>query len=202
MTDIGPSTTSKHRLRYLPRPLKRFLNKLYWLGYDGLDFLAEVVGWIPFHFLRLVAYRLLKVRIGSQTSIHRKCRFYRPGGVQIGKGSVINRDVLLDGRSTLHIGNSVSISESTLIFTLEHDPNSPTFAQRGGTVQIHDYVFVGSRATILPGITVGEGAVVAAGAVVTRDVAPYTIVAGVPARPIGERRRDLCYSLDYSKFLG
>ncbi len=115
---------------------------------------------------------------------------------------MINRDVLLDGRKGLRIGNNVSISEGAVILTLEHDPNSPDFANRGATVQIEDYVFVGARAIILPAVTVCRGAVVAAGAVVTHDVAPYTIVGGVPARPISERSRDLHYQLDYRKFLG
>ena len=136
------------------------------------------------------------------TSIHRNCRFYRPGGVSIGAHTVINRDVLLDGRSGLRIGDNVSISEGSQILTLEHDPNSPSFEWSGAPVIIGDRVFLGARAIILPGMTVGEGAVVAAGAVVTHDVPPYTIVGGVPARPIGERRRDLAYSLDYRKFLG
>jgi len=102
----------------------------------------------------------------------------------------------------LYIGSNVSISEGTAIFTLEHDPNSPTFDNRGAPVRIADYVFLGARAIVLPGVTIGEGAVVGAGAVVTRDVAPFTIVAGVPAKPIGQRSRDLAYSLDYRKFLG
>ena len=56
-------------------------------------------------------------------------------------------------------------------------------------------------AIVLPGVTIGEGAIVAAGAVVTRDVAPYTIVAGAPARPVGERRRDLSYQLNFDPSL-
>jgi acetyltransferase-like isoleucine patch superfamily enzyme len=102
----------------------------------------------------------------------------------------------------LSIGSNVSISEGVCIFSLEHDPNSADFAPRGAPVSINNYVFVGARALILPGVVLGNGCVVAAGAVVTRDVPPFTIVAGVPAKPIGQRRQDLTYALDYRKFLG
>jgi maltose O-acetyltransferase len=102
----------------------------------------------------------------------------------------------------LTVGNHVSISEGVAVFTLGHDPASPEFEKRGAPVCIGDRVFVGTRAMILPGVTVGEGAVVAAGALVTRDVAPFTMVAGVPAQPIGQRPRHLTYILNYRKFLG
>jgi maltose O-acetyltransferase len=150
----------------------------------------------------LRAGRRTVVRIGHKTSLHRGCRFYRPSGVQLGHNSIVNRDVLLDGRMGLTIGNNVSISEGVAIFTLEHDPNSPEFADRGAPVTIQDRVFIGARAIILPGVTLNEGSVVAAGAVVTRNVEAYTIVGGVPAKPIGQRRTDLDYTLDYCKFLG
>jgi maltose O-acetyltransferase len=65
--------------------------------------------------------------------------------------------------------------------------NDPLFREVLAPVTIADHVWIGSRAMILPGITVGEGAVVAAGAVVTRNVEPYTVVAGVPACPISTR---------------
>ncbi|HOU11921.1 MAG TPA: acyltransferase [Anaerolineae bacterium] len=197
-----------HKLRewtrkHLPSPLKRFILWLYWLWYDACDFLVEQTGHLWFHNLRLWIYRhIFNIRIGTHTSLHRRCRFYRPVGVVIGEHTVINRQVLLDGRSGLTIGNNVSISEGAVILTLEHDPNSPTFENRGAPVTIHDRAFIGAQAMILPGVTIGEGAVIAARAVVTHDVAPYTIVAGVPARPIGERSRDLTYTLDYRKFLG
>ncbi len=198
-----PELSQGHRLRRLPLPVKRVLNSLYWIGYDATDFLTEQTGHIWFHGLRLWMYRhLFKITIGPHTSIHRGCRFYRPAGVVIGAHTVINREILLDGRSGLTIGDNVSISEGTIILTLDHDPNSPNFENRGGSVVIGDRAFVGTRAMILPGTTISEGAIVAARAVVTRDVAPYTIVAGIPARPIGERSRELTYTLDYRKFLG
>ncbi len=187
----------------LPYGIRRMLNRFYWLWYDFRDFLAESTGWVPSHGFRLFIYRyVLQMKIGPGTNIHRYCRFYRPAGVQLGQHTVINRDVLLDGRTGIQIGNNVSISEGVAILTLEHDPHSSTFAERGAPVRIGDRVFVGARALVLPGITIGEGAIIGAGAVVTRDVAPFAIVAGVPARPIGQREANLDYTLDYRKFLG
>ncbi len=189
--------------KYAPLRLKLLLSRWYWRWVDARDFFVEIAGRVPSHSLRLLLYRrIFGVRIGKGVSIHRKCRFYRPNGVTIGAHSVINRDVLLDGRMGLEIGTNVSISEGTLVLTLEHDPNSPTFTQRGAPVVIRDRAFLGTRSVVLPGITIGEGAVVAAGAIVTHDVTPYSMVAGVPARPIGERSRDLAYTLKYRKFLG
>lgn len=186
-----------------PMRLKLLMSRWYWRSVDALDYLVELTGLIPSHRLRLLLYRrLFFIKIGPMSSIHRCCRFYRPSGVNIGSNVVVNRDVLLDGRSGLSIGNNTSISEGAHILTMEHDPNSPTFALRGSPVMIGGSVFLGARSTILPGITIGEGAVVAAGAVVTHDVEPYTVVGGVPARPIGLRSRDLSYELDYRKFLG
>lgn len=203
MTRVGYRLSNLSALHRLPQSVKRLLNALYWRAFDARDYVAEFVGCLPSHTLRLLLYRtVLRIQVGHRTSVHRGCRLYRSSHVIIGSNTVINREVLLDGRMGLRIGNNVSISEGAAIFTLEHDPNSPDFANRGGLVQIEDYVFVGARAIILPGVTVGRGAVVAAGAVVTHDVAPYTIVGGVPARPIGERSRDLHYQLNYRKFLG
>jgi maltose O-acetyltransferase len=69
-------------------------------------------------------------------------------------------------------------------------------------VVIGDHAWIGYRALVLPGVTIGEGGVVAAGAVVTKDVPPYAIVAGNPARVVGQRTRDLTYELDYRPWLG
>lgn len=186
-----------------PLVLKSFLSSWYWRLQDAREYGIELVAAIPSHSIRLFAYRhLFQMFVGPHSSIHRSCRFYRPRGIRIGANCVVNRDVLFDGRMGVVVGDNTSISEGVAVFTLEHDPNSSTFGERGAEVRIGPNVFVGARAIILPGITVGEGAVVGAGAVVTRDVEPYSIVAGVPARPIGVRSRTIDYRLDYRKFLG
>jgi len=197
-----PSISRKYPFlhRYTPVAAKRLAWRMYWFWYDVRDALVAFVGLFPSHTIRLLLYRTLcGISIGPHSSIHMQCRFYNPRSVTIGRNSIINRGVLLDGRFPLTIGSNVSVSEEVMFVTLEHDPDSPTFENRGAPIVVQDRVFVGTRALILPGVTVGEGAVIAAGAIVTRDVEPYTIVAGVPARFLRQRSRNLEYELDYRK---
>ena len=84
----------------------------------------------------------------------------------------------------------MNISPEVMILTSDHDPNSPTFEDRKRSTVIGDRTWISSRAVVLPGADIGEGAIVAAGAVVHGSVAPWTIVAGNPARVIGQRSRD------------
>jgi maltose O-acetyltransferase len=131
------------------------------------------------------------------------CRFLNGRKIQLGERNVINFGCLLDGRRyEIRIGNDVSIGPEATILTLGHDPQSPDFADRGGDVVIGERVWIAYRAIILPGVNIGDGAVVAAGAVVTKDVEPYSIVAGVPATEIGTRNQDLRYHLSFHPFLG
>lgn len=81
--------------------------------------------------------------------------------------------------------------------TAEHDIDDPYFVGTEAPVHIGDYAWISSRATILPGVRIGNGAVVAAGAVVTKDVPDYTVVGGVPAKLIGVRNNQLKYEIDY-----
>lgn len=143
---------------------------------------------IPLHSIRKLFYRLAGVKIGKNSYIHMGARFYLPSGVQIGEGSIIGDHVFLDGRAPLKIGDNVDIASEVLIYNSEHDVQSEGFDPIEEPVEIGDYVFIGARAVILPGVKIGKGAVVAAGAVVTKDVSPFKIVGGVPAKEIGERK--------------
>lgn len=158
----------------------------------------RLTGYLPSNALRITIYRLIfGMRIGKGASIDGGCIIWGPGRITIGRGSVINRSVVLDGRFPLVIGENVSISLRSMILTLQHDLANPDFASEGAPVAIEDRAFIGAQAILLPGVTIGKGAAVAAGSVVTRDVEPYTIVAGVPAKAIGTRPRNLRYELQW-----
>src|SRR5262249_37357736 len=92
----------------------------------------------------------------------------------------------------------VSISDGTWLITGAHDISDPEFPAVYKPIVIEDHVWIGARATILPGVTIGKGAIITAGAVLTRDVDAFGIAAGVPARLVGTRDlRDPAYSLDF-----
>jgi acetyltransferase-like isoleucine patch superfamily enzyme len=109
---------------------------------------------------------------------------------------VINQKCLIYTSGGLVIGNNVSISAEVALVTGSHDINHPEFPSDYRPIVIDDYAWIGTRAMILRGVTIGQGAVVMAGAVVTKDVAPFAVVGGVPAQPVAERNlRDLSYQL-------
>lgn len=158
----------------------------------------HVVAHVPSFKLRHLWYRrVLGIQIAQHAGVHMGTyvwfwgpREIRRIGVRIGRNSVIGRNCTLDARSPLTIGDNVSLSPEVMILAGTHDVNDPHFAASEvgpWAVAIEDHVWIGARATIMPGVTVGRGAVVAAGSVVTKDVPPLAIVAGVPARPIGTR---------------
>ncbi len=156
---------------------------------------------IPFNSLRCFLYRhLIRVRLGRGSCIHMGVFLDKPYGVAIGEHTLVNARCILDGRGGLTIGNNVDIAMEAAIFTLSHDINAPDYRAVRGPVVIEDRACIYSRAMILPGVRIGEGAVVAAGSVVTRDVPPYVVVAGVPARRIGGRTRQLEYTLEVGRY--
>lgn len=157
----------------------------------------NLIAIFPSNTIRKLYYRaIIGIKIGQNTHIamgvfitgyHSRCN------ITIGSNCVINRNSYFDGRTGIVIGNNVNISFGTYILTLHHDYNHPKFPVIGKEVIIKDHVWIGANVGILPGVIIGEGAVVAAGAVVTKDVEPYVVVGGVPAKRISERNRDIDY---------
>lgn len=165
-------------------------------------FYNEFIGRIPMRTLRRLYLRASLGRFGTGSSVQMGCRFLNGRKIHLGNRNIINFGCLFDGRKfNIRTGDDVSIGPEAAILTLGHDPQSADFADRGGDVIIGDRVWIAFRAIILPGVTIGEGAVVAAGAVVTKDVPPYEIVAGIPARSVGKRNREIRYQLQFAPFL-
>lgn len=174
--------------------MKDFISGLY-------HYLINIVMWIPCHPLRRVCCAIFMKHFNWSSAVYRNVDIRTPYRITIGSHSIINKRCVLDGRGGIEIGNNVDIAQDVQIWTEQHDYNDPfTYTTVRKPVKIDEYVWVASRATILPGITVGRGAVVATGAIVTKDVPPYAVVAGVPAKIIGYRRKDLCYKLETRKW--
>lgn len=152
------------------------------------------ITYLPVHFVRNFFIHLLVKKVGNKCSFLMGLKLRRPQNIIIGNNVVTNRNVLLDGRGgLLSIGNNVDIAQETNIWTLEHDVHDDYHISSGGDVIIEDYVWIASRVTILPGVKLGKGAVVASCALVNKDVSSMAIVGGVPAKKIGERKSKLLY---------
>ena len=155
----------------------------------------RIIGYVPSSHIRHSIYRLFGMKLDKMSHIYMGAEIRSPSKISIGKGTSIGHRALLDGRGRLSIGNHVNFGTGVWVWTAEHQVNSLDFHIVKEPVVIEDFVWCSARVTILPGVKIGKGAVIAAGAVVTKDVAPFTIAGGVPAKKIGERSQELKYSI-------
>jgi len=130
-------------------------------------------------------WRFLGVKIGKSSVIRPGTAINAPFMVTIGDHSIIHGH--LKARGGISIGNHVEFVENVTISTQSHNLKSSAFEAIYQPVVIKDYCWLSINSIVIQGVTIGEGAVIAAGAVVTRDVEAWDIVAGIPARPIGKR---------------
>jgi len=166
--------------------------KRYYKG--GIDLLVRCIMIFPSLHVRMLLWRLLfRLKAEKRVVIHSNVYMRKIKNISIGYGTVVGHGTELDGRKGLKIGKNVNFSSDVKIYTLQHDYNSPDFAAVGGAVEIGDYAWISANAIILPNVRIGKGAVVAAGAVVTKDVEDYTVVGGIPARKISSRIKNLNY---------
>lgn len=159
------------------------------------EYLAWIVRYLPGYegfALRYGFYRLLFKRLDGFAYFYPGTRMQHVYGIEAGRNLHVNANVNLYGRGGLVIGDHVLIGPNAVIVSSQHQ-----FARRdlpivyqghaGERTVIGSHVWIGANACVMPGVTIADGTIVAAGAVVTKDTEPYTIVGGVPAEKIGER---------------
>lgn len=155
---------------------------------------TSIIPNFPSQTIRNWALRKMGAKMTKNVKFYEGISVRNPKGLVIEDGVSIGPKVLLDARCGLTIHKSAVIAYEVIIWTLNHDYNDENFCGKGAPVEIGAYAWICSRSIILPGIKIGEGAVVASGAIVTKDVEPYTVVGGVPARVIGQReKKEYCY---------
>lgn len=167
---------------YIKRELRTWKRSLY-------EFILNDVTPCLFsrHLRRFIYTKLYNAKIGKNVCMYRSLELRNPRNLVIDGDNSIGKNVMLDARKGLHIEKGCVIASHVLIWTLHHDYNSDDFHVIGAPVTLGAHSWICSRAIILPGVNIGKGAVVASGAVVTKDVPPYAIVGGIPARIIGKR---------------
>ena len=190
---ITPSHSAKSRMPgFIQRGVYRFIN--------GCNKVSNgYVGKIPSHRIRMFVYKnILGVSVDDKVVIYKGTLFRSAYRCHIGEGSIIGDDNLIDAREGVVIGKNCNLSTGVKIWNGQHDVQSSDFSYIGAPVTIDDYIWISGNVTVLPGVHIGKGAVIASGAVVTKDCEEYGIFAGVPAKKIGNRNRDLIYDFDGS----
>lgn len=162
--------------------------------------LNVIISNLPISPLRHAYYKhVCGMTIGSNTQIWMGARFTgdRMHHINIGNRCSIPYNSFWVVGDNITVGDNVVFGHNVSLYTSDHDPDDPKFARRNAPIDIHDWTWIGSQVMIMKGVTIGEGAVVAAGSIVAEDVAPHTIVAGRPARFVRERgTRDFTYKIE------
>ena len=156
---------------------------------------------IPSNHLRKLALRCMGAKLGKNVVLYSGFEVRCPWNLIIGDGTTVGHKCILDCRGGITIGSNVNFSSEAAVWTAQHDPQSQTFAIKVAAVIIEDRAWLSFRSTVLPGITIHEGAVLAAHAVATKDIPPFVVAGGVPAKIIGTRNENLSYNLADSGYL-
>lgn len=187
------------------------INKDYNSGHTGfvgflgrsvlnyIRFTSIIIGYIPLHCIRLFLYKhVFLIKCGSDSIIHYGLTIMGNEKIEIASNTIIGDMCTLDGRNGLYIGHNVNFSSKVSVYTEQHDYKNNNFDSYNSSklaVKIKDYAWIGPNVIILPGVTIGEGAVIGAGSVVTKDIEPYTLAVGIPAKAVSTRPKHLKYNL-------
>ena len=199
---IGVPAEKKEKAYEETAHQESLVKRIYFWGQSYLAGLTRynliLVGKIPSYFIRKILYKFVfRMKISMKTTIGGGCEIRSPWNISIGKSTIMT-GCLLDGRSKIQIGDNVVFGSFVHVWTMEHDMDDPyfrTLEHNKQPVIIENRAWICSDSTILPGVHIGEGAVVASRACVTKDCEPFTVYGGVPAKKIKDRNRNLKYEL-------
>lgn len=172
--------------------MKKIKHFVYWLIHLSL----LIIWHIPSQNIRLLFYKIMWMKIWKKSIIYYWSEIYIPFWISIWNNSIIWSRSVLDWRNKIFIWNNVNFSSEVMVFTKQHDYNSPNFDVKWWSVIIKDNVWIWPRVVILPWVIINEWAVVWAWAVVTKNVDAFTFVWWVPAKEIKKRNKEISYVLN------
>jgi putative colanic acid biosynthesis acetyltransferase WcaF len=156
-----------------------------------------LITFLPSHRLRQWWLRMLGAHIGRNSTVMMGTTMFAPKQLSIGDRCVVAERCVLDARGGITLEDDVVLASDVQLRTADHDPSAPDFTARFRPIVVRRYAWLGTRCLLLGGVTIGYGGVVAAHALAVEDVPEYTVVGGVPAKPIAQRSRDLDYNPSY-----
>ena len=160
-----------------------------------------VINKIPSRHIRKWFYQLMGAEIGKNTFPCRRVEVLLPKGLKLADGVAVGWFAELDARGGISIDHDTNISSHVKMITGSHDIDDQAYTADFKPIHVGHHCWVGTGATILQGVNIGDGAVVAAGAVVTKDVPPYEVWGGVPAKYIRKRTDVSEYRIGKTPFL-
>jgi putative colanic acid biosynthesis acetyltransferase WcaF len=180
------NTHSQRSAYTSPWTLRRRIALLFWQVIWTLT-----CAWTPkpFNGWRLLVLRLFGTRIEGRPFVHGHARIQQPWNLVLHHRACLGDGAVAYSLGLIEIGAGATIAQEAYLCTGTHDFASPDLPLQTAPIHVGADAFVGARSFVLPGVSLGAGCIVGAGSVVTRNVPPETIVAGNPARPIGQRPR-------------
>lgn len=140
-----------------------------------------------FHGWRILLLRCFGAKIGRGCAVYPSCRIWAPWNMALGDFVCLSFDVDFYDVAPIVVGSNVTVSQYSFLCTASHDISDPHMELKVAPISIGDGAWVAANAFVGPGVSIGVGAVVAACAVVVKNVEPWTVVAGNPARPVKTR---------------
>jgi putative colanic acid biosynthesis acetyltransferase WcaF len=143
----------------------------------------------PLHAWRAFVLRAFGAQLGPRCHVYPGATIWAPWNLHCDDAVGIADGAVIYNVERIHLGSHSIVSQGAYLCGATHDVDDPAFPMFGRPIRVGAYAWVAARATVCPGVSIGEGAVLGLGSVATRDLAPWTVYAGVPARALRPRRR-------------